>query len=136
MDDLAERLDRRGTHAKARAVRADQIGESRLDRGVPGLQRVIVGIADLGRVRLVVEPVVPGDLGREPGELPLGLGPGQPVGVGHGKGKKCGEVAPPHAPPFLSRRSGWKRRRHIPNADPKYRWGAGRIILPAFLDFI
>ena len=46
---------------------------ARLQGGVAAAQRVIVGVADLGRVALVVGAVVAGDLGGQPLQLRLRL---------------------------------------------------------------
>ncbi len=59
------------------AVVAHERREARLDRGVAPLQRVIVGVADRGRVVLVVADVVGRDLVRQAGEFVCGLGFGQ-----------------------------------------------------------
>ena len=72
---LAKAVGRRRADPLARAVRAHQLGEARLDGLVAPAQRVVVGVADLRRVLLVVEPSWCGDLLGQPLELGLGLRP-------------------------------------------------------------
>ncbi len=74
MDDLAEGLHRSGADAQGGAVVADEMGEARLDLIVPRAQSIIGGVRDLGLVLAVIELVVMGDLGGEPGKLGGSLG--------------------------------------------------------------
>jgi hypothetical protein len=70
---LAERADRRGADFQRGAVVADELGKARLDRIVPRPQGIVCGVGDLRRVLAVVELIVMGDFGGEPGKLESGF---------------------------------------------------------------
>ena len=70
-------------HALGRRIRADQIGESRLQRLVPADQRVVFLIGDLGRIFGMIEPVVLPDLPRQPHQLVCGFRFGESVRIVH-----------------------------------------------------
>ncbi len=77
MPHLGEAGGGRGADAARRAVGADEVGKALLDRVIAPAQRVILGVRDLGRVLLVIEPVVVRDRGGQPLQLPLRLGLGE-----------------------------------------------------------
>ena len=66
-------------HAKRRRIGTHQLRKLRLERFILAHQRVIVGIRDLGRIAVVVEPVVPRNLLGQPHQ-PVGR-----LGLGHSK---------------------------------------------------
>ena len=55
----------------------DQLRELRLDRLVTAAERFVFGIADGGRILLIIALIVRLDLSRQPGMLRLGLPRGQ-----------------------------------------------------------
>ena len=73
MGDLGEGLRGRRADPQARAVGARQIGEPGFDFVIASPQPVVFGVADIGRVVVMIEPVVAGNLGRQPLELGLRL---------------------------------------------------------------
>ena len=62
MGDLGEAGGRFGAHALRGAVVADEIGEFGLDGGIALAQGIVLGVADEGRVLLVVGHVMGGDI--------------------------------------------------------------------------
>src|SRR6185295_18875310 len=76
---LREFVGRRGAEPLRRAVRANERGEARLDRGVALAERVVVSVRDRRRVVLVVGDVVLRDLGGEALELCRGVALAEPV---------------------------------------------------------
>ncbi len=70
---------RRGPHPARRRVRADQVREVGLDRGVAAAQGVVFGVGDFRRVLLVVGAVVMRDLPGQALEFGGGLGFGEGV---------------------------------------------------------
>ena len=70
---LAKRADGAAPTRCVRLSSGAQLRKARLDRVIAPPQRVIFGVRHARRVVLVIAPVVPGDLGREPRVLGLGL---------------------------------------------------------------
>ncbi len=83
--------DRRTDHL-GRRIGHGQLGESALDLDRPALQRVVVGVGNLGRVVAVIQGVVTRQLGGQVGEFLPGLVFGQLIdgGVGHGNRVRSG----------------------------------------------
>ena len=71
--DLGETPGRRRADPLRQALQRAQLRKARFDGIVAPPQRVIFGVGDARRVVLIVAPVVPGDLGREPRVFGLGL---------------------------------------------------------------
>ncbi len=62
MLDGGERLAGAAAHRLGGAVRRAQLGVLGLERGQLPLQRVVLGVADLGKVLPVIERIVAADL--------------------------------------------------------------------------
>ena len=77
MRDLGERRVGAAPTRFDGRIRADQMRKRRLELAVLAHQRVIVGVGNLRRVLVVIEPVVPRDLLRQPHQAVGGLGFGQ-----------------------------------------------------------
>ena len=83
--DFLELAGRRAPDPARRRIRPHEVGEALLDRRVALAQRVVGGVADGRLVLLVIALVVRGDLGRQPGQLGLGLRFGQVGGFDFGR---------------------------------------------------
>ncbi len=76
---LGEARRRRRADPLGQAFQRPQLREPRLDRRITLAQRVVGRIRNGRRVVLIIAPVVPGDLGREPCMLGFGLALGEGV---------------------------------------------------------
>ncbi len=126
MRHLGQMTGRCRTDQFRRRIGPDQMRESGLDRRIAPHQRVVIGIADLGRIVGVIEAIVPCDLARQLVELRGG------VGVGGGQGVHAASLAlgfarcnaRQRASPILSRR--WPAHR-----DRRVERGAATMLDPA-----
>src|SRR5690348_4351786 len=84
----------RRADALRRAVGADKIGKTRFDRGIAPPQRVVVGVGNLRRVFLVIEPVVPRDFRGKALQLRLGTGCAELVDCGFARWRAAHARAP------------------------------------------
>ena len=70
---LAKRADGAAPTRLRQAFQRAQLRKTRLDRTIALAQLVVFGVRNRRRVVLIIAAVVPGDLGREPRMLGLGL---------------------------------------------------------------